>query len=102
MRANKLPMLAAAAPLGDTGGITYDRVVASLNYLVMNALLLGGLVAVAAIVYYGFRMTMSKGDPTAFGTARGHLIQAGIGAAIIFGVYTIIATVQGAAQSIGQ
>ncbi len=88
--------------MGDTGEITYDGVVASLNYVVGNALLLGGFIAVGAIVYYGFLMTMSKGEPTKFNAAKGMLIKACIGAAIIFGVYTIIATVQGAANSIGQ
>ncbi|MEK7637878.1 MAG: hypothetical protein AAB375_00410 [Patescibacteria group bacterium] len=102
MRANKIQWLAAATPLGDTGGISYDRVVASLNYIVENVLLIAGFIAVGAIVYYGFRMTMSKGDPTKFNEAKGWLIKACIGAAIIFGVYTIIATVQGAARSIGQ
>ena len=88
--------------MGNTGGLSYDGVVASLNYVVSNALLLAGFITVGAIVYYGFRMTMSKGDPTKFNEAKGWLIKACIGAAIIFGVYTIIATVQGAAQSIGQ
>lgn len=88
--------------MGGTGEFTYDRLVAILNYLVTNALLLGGFIAVGAIVYYGLRMTLSKGEPTKFNEAKGMLIKACIGAAIIFGVYTIIATVQGAARSIGQ
>lgn len=103
MRDNKTQLLAAAGtPLGNTGGISYDNVVASLNYVVSNVLLLGGFIAVGAIVYYGLLMTLSKGDPTKFNEAKGWLIKACIGAAIIFGVYTIIATVQGAARSIGQ
>jgi hypothetical protein len=88
--------------MGTTRGITYDGVVASLNYVVENVLIIAGIIAIGAIVYYGFRMTISKGDPTSFGAAREHLIQAGIGTAIIFGVYTIIATVYSAAQSVGQ
>lgn len=102
MRVNKMQLLPAAVPLGDTGGISYDRVVASLNYIVSNVLLIAGFIAVGAIVYYGFRMTMSKGDPAKFNEAKGWLIKACIGAFLIFGVYTIIATVQYAAQSIGQ
>lgn len=102
MRDNKIQLLAAATPLGDTGGISYDNVVASLNYIVSNVLLIAGFIAVGAIVYYGFLMTMSKGDPAKFNKAKEWLIKACIGAAIIFGVYTIIATIQGAAQSIGQ
>lgn len=87
--------------MGETGGISYDGVVASLNYVVENVLLIGGFIAVGAIVYYGLLMTLSKGDPAKFTAAKGMLIKACIGAAIIFGVYTIIATVRGAARSIG-
>lgn len=102
MRANKIQLLLAAAPLGKTGGITYDRLVNVLNYLVTNALILGGLIAVAMIVYYGFRMAISRDNASAFTAARDHLVQACIGAALIFGVYTIIATLYGLTHSIGQ
>lgn len=88
--------------MGETGGITYDGVVASLNYVVSNVLLLGGFVAVGAMVYYGLRMAMARDNVSQFSEARGMLIKACLGALIIFGVYTIIATVRGAAQSIGQ
>jgi len=103
MRVNKSQLLASGAvPLGNTGGVTYDKVVASLNYVVENVLLIAGFITVAAIIYYGVRMALSKGDPAEFGKQKDYLIKACIGAVIIFGVYTIIATVQGAAQSIGQ
>jgi hypothetical protein len=83
-------------------GFTYDKLVTMLNYLVRNVLLLGGFLATAAIIFYGFQMAISRGDPTAFGKAKNNLIKAAIGAVIIFGVYTIIATVQGAAQTLTQ
>lgn len=88
--------------MDDTGGLTYDGVVKSLNYVVTNVLLLAGFIIVGAIVYYGLRMSMARDKPEKFNEAKGMLIKAAIGAAIIFGVYTIIATVQGAAQTIGQ
>ena len=83
-------------------GFTYDRLVSMLNYLVREVLLLGGFLATAAIIFYGFQMAISRGDAGAFGKAKNNLIKAALGAVIIFGVYTIIATVQGAAQTLTQ
>lgn len=81
-------------------GFTYDRLVGLLNYLVQNALILGEVIAFAAIIFYGLQMTASRGDAAKFGKAKDALIKACIGAALILGVYTILATVQGAAQSL--
>lgn len=92
--------LAQAQSAGNTGTFTYDRLVGILNYLVTNALILGEMVAWGAIVYYGVRMAMSKNDATQYGNARKALIKACIGAALIFGVYVVIATVQNAAQTL--
>ncbi len=81
-------------------GFTYDRLVAILNYLVTNALILGGIIAVAAVIFYGFRMSLSRGDATQFTAAKNNLIKAVIGFALIAGVYTVIATVRGAADTL--
>lgn len=83
-------------------GFTYDKLVTMLNYLMKNALLLAGVLAGGAVVFYGFQMVISKGDPAKFISAKNNLIKAAIGAVIIFGVYTIIATVQGAAHTLTQ
>jgi Type IV secretion system pilin len=100
MSDNKKQLL-AAVPLGNTGSaFTYDRLVGIVEYLADTALLIAGTIAMGAVVYYGFMMTISKGDPGKFNEAKGHLIQAVIGAALIFGVYTVINTVQGAASSL--
>lgn len=83
-------------------GFTYDRLVDLLNYLMRNALLLGGFLATGAIVFYGFQMVMAKDDAGKFSTSKGNLIKAAIGALLIFGAYTIIWTVRGAAQTLTQ
>ncbi len=103
MRVNKIRQLLATGsiPLGNTGDrFTYDQLVKILKYLASYALLFGGIVAMGAVVFYGFQMVMSKGDPGKFNEAKGSLIKAAIGAALIFGVFTIIATLQGAASSL--
>ena len=94
-------MLLSAVPLGNTNSeFTWDRLVGILNYLVDTALALGAFVAMAAVVYYGMRMSISRAEPKAFTDAKAGLIKALIGAALIFGVYTVINTVQGAADTL--
>lgn len=83
-----------------TDALGFDRVVAVLNYLVESALLLAGFLAVGAIVWYGLRMATAGGDATAFSKAKSYLIKACIGALIIFGVYTIINSIGGAADTL--
>lgn len=100
MQVNK-KLLFSSVPLGNTNSdFTYDRLVGILNYLVENALLLGGLIAVGAIVYYGMRMSMARSEPKNYLEAKESLIKAVIGAALIFGVYTVINTVQGLAGTL--
>lgn len=91
---------AGGEPLGNTGSFTYERLVDVLNYLVTNALILGEIVAWGAIVYYGVRMSLAKAEPKKFTDAKNALIKACIGAALILGVYVVIATVQNAAQTL--
>lgn len=91
----------AEIPTGEaTGAFTYDRLVGLLNYLVEQALFLGGLVAMIAIIFYGLQIAFSKGDSAKLKSARESLTKAIIGAVIIAGVYTIIYTVQGAADTL--
>jgi hypothetical protein len=90
-------------PLGNTGSaFTYDRLVQILEYLALNALILGEALAWAAIVFYGVRMTMARADPKIFNDAKSSLIKACIGAALILGVYVVISTVKGAAETLTQ
>lgn len=51
------------------------------------------VIMVVMIIWYGFKMMLAQGDPTAFGKARKGLLYAVIGIAVILGTYTIIATV---------
>jgi hypothetical protein len=81
---------------------TYDRLVTLLTTLAGYALMLGGLVAIAAVVFYGLMMVVSRGDAAKFTTAKNNLIKAAIGALLIFGVYTVINTIEGAAHTLIQ
>jgi TRAP-type C4-dicarboxylate transport system permease small subunit len=99
-----LPQVALAQqPLGNTGNtdFTYARLVRIVVALVNIILQICELAAVGFIVWYGLRMVMSKGDPAKFSEAKKGLGLAIVGALVIFGVYTIIATVQGGVQGLG-
>ena len=95
-------LFAAATPLGDTGSsFTYQNLVKMVTELVKIGLQVAELLAVIMIAWFGLRMVLSRGDAAQFTTARKNLMLALVGAIVIFGVYTIIATVQGAVQSVG-
>ena len=53
-------------------------------------------VIVIFLIYYGLRMILSRGDPTKFNDAKKGLFYAILGIIVIFGTYTIIATVANA------
>ena len=102
MWVNKNILLAAAAPvLGSTGTVTWATVQTAIASLVQNILLLASLAATGAVVYYGVLMAMARDNATQFSNARKGLLYSALGALIIFGVYTIMATVRGAVNSIG-
>ena len=82
-------------------GLTYEGLMNTVYSLLATILQMADLAAVAAIVWFGVRMALSRGDPAKFNEAKKGLIYACIGAVIIFGVYTILATVRGAVGSIG-
>jgi len=65
-------------------------------------LLLGGFLAGAAVIFYGFQSDDNHAAMQRSSIPRRTIHKAAIGAVIIFGVYTIIATVQGAAQTVTQ
>jgi hypothetical protein len=89
-------------PLGNTGGgFTYDKLIKVANNLVQFILRVAGFVVVGVIVYYGIRMVIAGNDAAKYAAARKGLNWALIGALVIFGVYTIIATIQGAVESLG-
>lgn len=95
-------MAATPTPLGNTGGgFTYDKLIEVANRLVLFILRVAGFAVVGVVVYYGVRMVMAGNDSAAYAAARKGLNWALIGALVIFGVYTIIATIQGAVESLG-
>jgi hypothetical protein len=106
MRGVNRYVLAAAATgqsLGDTGSdFTYAKLLDALWYLVQLVLQLGELATIGAVVWYGLRMAFSRDDAAAYSAAKGSLVKVFIGGLLIFGAYTIIATVRGTVQSIGQ
>lgn len=106
MATNRFKLFAGAllavgerTPLGSTGntGLTYTRVRELMYWASDVAIWIGSVGVFVAIVFYGFRMAISKGDAAAFSSARTGLFKSLIGAAIIFGVWSIIKTVQYAA-----
>lgn len=93
----------AGEVLGDTGSdFTYEKLVDIAEGLVNLLLQMLELVAVGAIVWYGLQMVLSRGDAAKFSKAKKGLGLAIVGALVIFGVYTIIATIRGGVQSVGQ
>lgn len=80
---------------------TYQRLVTIANELVKIALRIIGVIGVIMVVWFGLQMVMSRGDATKFGEARKGLLWALVGLLVVFGVWTIIATVQKAVESVG-
>lgn len=95
-------LLVTAAPAhAQEADFTYQRLVTVAGELVKFALRILGFIGVILIVWYGLRMVISRGDATKFSEARKGLLYALGGLVIVFGVWTIIATVQRAVQSVG-
>ncbi len=90
------PMVRAA----ETGTFTYAKLVQIVERLVSFILKVAALAVVITIVYFGVRMVMAGSDTGAYAEARKGLNWALIGALVIFGAYTIIATVKGAVESL--
>lgn len=81
--------------------MTYDQVLDVVERLLSYITDMAVIAVVVAIVYYGVRMATAGGNPTAFNEAKKGLGLAAVGALLIFGVYTIIATVNYAVNMLG-
>ncbi len=81
--------------------MTWQHVLDVINNLVAFLLRVAGLGVTVVIVYNGFRMVIAGSDASAYAKAPKRLIWALLGAVIIFGAYTIIATIRGGVDSIG-
>ncbi len=102
MRGNRAIILAQSGTvLGNTGSVTWDKVMAAVYNVLQTVLFLAGMAVVVAFVVYGIMMATAGENVDRYKKSRTGLIYSGVGALIIFGVYTILATVRGAAGSIG-
>lgn len=88
--ATPAPIEGKALNVGDVVGFVEQIA----NYL----LIVAGLLAVIYMVYGGIKMIMSRGDPKAFGDGRAIVINAAIGALVVFGVGVIVNTIRNFAK----
>lgn len=89
-----LPWLPAAALAQGTEDFTYDRVVRILFGLANFLMNIGLVIAVIAIVWFGIQIMTSGGNATRYQEAKKSIIWAVVGAAIILGINTILATIE--------
>jgi hypothetical protein len=80
---------------------TYQRLVTIATELVKIALRVVGLIGVIMVVWFGLQMVMSRGEATKFTEAKKGLLWSLVGLAVVFGVGTIISTVQKTVESVG-
>ena len=88
--ATPAPIEGTALNVGDVVGFV-EKIA---NYL----LIVAGLLVVIYIVYGAIKMITSRGDSTAFGEGKKIVINALIGAAVIFGVGVIVNTIRNFAK----
>lgn len=94
--------IAIAAPTSTSTGMTYQKMLDILDDIVVFVLRMAGFAAIGVIVYFGVRMLLAGGDQTKYAEARKGFNWALVGTLVIFGVYTIIATIRGAVESVGR
>lgn len=81
---------------------TYQGMLNILYNLVEFLLRIAAFACVAVLAWFGLKMVLSRGDQTKFADAKKGLTWAIIGTVVIFGVYTIIATIKAAVDSVGR
>jgi hypothetical protein len=79
--------------LGLGGNFTIQSVLGIITGLACWLSRMAIAIIVIMIVFYGFQFMTSQGDPTKYGSARKSLMWAIVGAIVILGTYTIIASV---------
>jgi hypothetical protein len=102
MRATKPTLLALSASATTVEPFTYERLKSMAFSLAQTFTELVGMALVAGVVFYGIRMVTARGDETAFRTAKAGLTNAMIGALIVYGAHTLIATLYSAVHSVGR
>jgi type IV secretory pathway VirB2 component (pilin) len=80
---------------------TYEGLMDAVWNLVDFLMRIAGLAVVVAIVWFGLRMAMARGEAAKYEDAKKGLKWAIIGAVTIFGVWTIIATIHSFVGALG-
>lgn len=81
---------------------SYNGLMNIVNTLVSFLIRMAGLAVVATLIWYGIRMATAGGDSAKFTEAKKGFTWALVGAAVIFGVWTIILSIKAFVGSIGQ
>jgi hypothetical protein len=79
---------------------TYQGLLNILYNLIGYLIRIAGVAVVAVITWFGLQMVFARGDPTKYGKAKTGLLWAVVGAAVIFGVYTIILSIRAFVNSL--
>ena len=84
-------------PLDATGGLDIQKAVPRIGLAIVEILLrIAGMVAVAFVIYGGFKYVTSQGEPEAYKNAQQTIINALIGVAIAILAVTIVNVAGGA------
>ncbi|MCX6729077.1 MAG: pilin [Candidatus Saccharibacteria bacterium] len=88
---------AITGPKNAEGGLDIQKAIPRVGLAVVEILLrIAGMVAVAFVIYGGFKYVTSQGEPEAYKTAQRTIINALIGVAISVLAVTIVSVIGGA------
>ena len=88
---------AITGPKNAEGGLDIQKAIPRVGLAVVEILLrIAGMVAVAFVIYGGFKFVTSQGEPEAYKTAQRTIINALIGVAISVLAVTIVSVIGGA------
>ena len=94
---NKVDPCAITGPKNAEGGLDIQKAIPRVGLAVVEILLrIAGMVAVAFVIYGGFKFVTSQGEPEAYKTAQRTIINALIGVAISVLAVTIVSVIGGA------
>lgn len=71
-------------------GLRFFTVGGVINAVIPSLLTLAGLLLLLYLIYGGFSLMMSRGDPKAMEAAKGKITNAAIGFAIVFTAYWLV------------
>jgi len=97
LKDNKVDPCAITGPKNAEGGLDIQKAIPRVGLAVVEILLrIAGMVAVAFVIYGGFKFVTSQGEPEAYKTAQRTIINALIGVAIAVLAVTIVNVIGGA------